>query len=91
MTAEQPQDGASDENKTEGRTRAMIRVYADWQPGYMGQSIPTKQKDFDTIDKAEPTIKLWRKTACTVIVSEFEEKVIAKYVWGKRQKNIGAP
>jgi hypothetical protein len=64
----------------------MIRVYADWQPGYMGERIPVEQEDFDTMDEAKPTIKKWRETACNVIVSEFEEKRIAKYVWGKKVK-----
>jgi len=64
----------------------MIRVYADWQPGYMGDPIPTKIKDFNTMDDAKPTINNWRETACTVIVSEFEETQIAKYVWGKKVK-----
>jgi len=64
----------------------MIRVYADWQPGYMGDNIPIKQKDFDTMAEAEPTIILWRKTACTVVVSEFEEKIIATYTWGKSKR-----
>ena len=64
----------------------MIRVYADWQPGYMGDEIPTKQFDFKTMEAAEPTIKKWRESACTVIVSDFEEKVLAKYVWGKKVK-----
>lgn len=62
----------------------MIRVTADWQPGYMGESIPTKSKDFDTIEKATPTIVSWRKTACNVVVLEVDEKIIAKYVWGKK-------
>lgn len=62
----------------------MIRVYADWQPGAMGEKAPTKTHDFKTIEEAEPTIKKWKETACTVIVSEFEEKKIAKYVWGRR-------
>lgn len=64
----------------------MIRVYADWQPGYMGEKIPTKTHVFKTMKDAEPTIKKWRETACTVIVSEFEEKKIVKYVWGKKVK-----
>lgn len=64
----------------------MIRVCADWQPGYMGEEIPTKQKDFDTLGEAEPIIILWRKTACNVVVSEFKEKIIATYTWGKLQK-----
>ena len=64
----------------------MIRVYADWQPGYMGDAIPVKRKDFKTMEEAEPTIKEWRKTACTVRVSEFEETVIATYIWGKKKK-----
>ena len=64
----------------------MIRVYADWQPGYMGEKAQTKTFDFKTMEAAEPTIKMWRETACTVIVSEFEETVLAKYVWGKKVK-----
>ena len=64
----------------------MIRVHADWQPGYMGEPIHTETFDFKTMKDAEPTIEEWRKTACTVIVSEFEEKLIAKYVWGKKAK-----
>jgi hypothetical protein len=65
----------------------MIRVYADWQPGYMGDEIPEKTKNFKTMDDAELTIKQWKETACTVIVSEFEETIIAKYIWGKRVKS----
>jgi hypothetical protein len=65
----------------------MIGVYADWQPCYMGEKIPTKQFDFKTMEAAEPTIKKWRETACTVIVSEFKEKMIVKYVWGKKVKS----
>ena len=64
----------------------MILVYAEWQPGYMGEKAPTKIFDFKTMEDAEPTIKKWRESACTVIVSEFEEKVISKYVWGKKVK-----
>lgn len=64
----------------------MIRVYADWQPGYMGDIIPVNQEDFKTIEEATPTIKKWRKTACTVKVLEVEEKIIATYVWGKKVK-----
>jgi hypothetical protein len=64
----------------------MIRVYADWQPGYMGERIPVEQEDFKTLEDAEKTIEKWRETACTVIVSEFEEKIIAKYIWGKKKK-----
>jgi len=52
----------------------------------MGDPIPTKIKDFNTMDDAKPTINNWRETACTVIVSEFEETQIAKYVWGKKVK-----
>ena len=63
----------------------MIRVYADWQPGYMGEAIPTKQKDFKTMGDAKPTINAWRKTACNVVVSEFTETIIEKYVWGKKK------
>lgn len=63
----------------------MIRVYAHWQPGSMGDAIPREIKDFKTMEEAKPTIKRWRKTACGVTVSEFEETVIAKYVWGKKQ------
>ena len=65
----------------------MIRVYADWQPGYMGEEVPIKQQDFPTIEDAKPTIKAWRKTACTVIVSEYGEKRIAKYIWGKKKRS----
>ena len=64
----------------------MIRVRADWQPGYMGERIPVKQEDFNTLNDAKPTINEWRETACGVVVLEVEEKVIAKYVWGKKQK-----
>ena len=62
----------------------MIRVCAEWQPGYMGDPIPIKQLDFKTLEEAKPTIKQWRKSACGVVVSEFKETVIAKYVWGKK-------
>ena len=62
----------------------MIHVYADWQPGYMGDSIPVMQADFKDMEEAKLTIKKWRKTACTVIVSEIEERVIATYIWGKK-------
>jgi hypothetical protein len=65
----------------------MIRVYADWQPGYMGEKAPTKTLNFKTPEDAQPTIDKWKKTACTVVVSEFEEIVIAKYVWGKKVKS----
>jgi hypothetical protein len=62
----------------------MIRVYADW---YMEETIPTtKQKDFKTIEEAYPTIKKWKETACTVKVLEVDEKVIARYVLGKKVK-----
>jgi len=64
----------------------MIRIYADWQPGYMGEKVPTKTFIFKTIEDAQPTIDEWRKTACNVIVSEFEEKIIIKYAWGKKVK-----
>jgi len=64
----------------------MIRVIADWQPGYMGQHIPIKSKDFKTIEEATPTIDLWIKTACNVSVLEVQEKVIAEYLWGKRKR-----
>jgi hypothetical protein len=64
----------------------MIRVYADWQPGYMGERIPVKQEDFKTIEEATPTIKKWKETACTVRVMKVEEEIIAKYVWGKIKK-----
>lgn len=64
----------------------MIRVYADWQPGYMGEKVPTKTETFKTLEEAEPTIKKWRETACRVIIFEVEEKVIATYVWGKKVK-----
>lgn len=64
----------------------MIRVYADWQPGYMGEKAPTKQKDFETFEDAYPTITEWKKTACNVRISEFTEVVIAEYVWGKKVK-----
>jgi len=63
----------------------MIRVRADWQPGYMGERIPVKQEDFKTIEEAKPTIDKWRKTACNVVVSEFQETIIEKYVWGKKK------
>ena len=66
----------------------MIRVYADWQPGYMGDPIQKQQMDFKTYEDAYPTITEWKKTACTVRVSEFTEKVVAEYVWGKRKKVI---
>ena len=65
----------------------MIRVYADWQPGYMGDRIPVKQEDFKTLEEAKPTIDEWKKTACTVIIYEVEEKVVGKYVWGKKVKS----
>jgi hypothetical protein len=52
----------------------------------MGEKIPTKTFTFKTMEDAEPTIKKWRETACTVVVSEFEEKVFSKYVWGKKVK-----
>ena len=64
----------------------MIRVYADWQPAYMDSPPEIEQKDFKTLEEAEPTIEEWRKTACTVIVYEFEEKRIVKYIWGKKVK-----
>lgn len=64
----------------------MIRVYADWQPGYMGDKISTKTRNFKTMGDAEPTIEKWRESACTVIVSEFEEREIVEYVWGKKVK-----
>ncbi len=64
----------------------MIRVYAERQPGYMGDKIPTKTFVFKTLEDAQPTIKKWRETACTVIVSEFEEKMVTKYIWGKKVK-----
>jgi len=52
----------------------------------MGEKIPTKTHIFKTMEDAEPTIKKWRESACTVIVSEFEEKKIVKYIWGKKVK-----
>lgn len=64
----------------------MIHIYADWQPAYMDSPPIEKTEDFKTMEDAEPTIKEWKKTACTVIVSEFEEKRISKYVWGKKVK-----
>lgn len=66
----------------------MIRVYADWQPGYMGEKAPTKTFNFKTLGDAQPTIDKWKNTARPVVVSEFEEKIIAKYVWGKKQKVV---
>jgi len=69
-----------------------IEVYADWQPGYMGDEIPTERKSFATLEEARPTIDKWRKTACTVIVSEVEDpKVMEKYVWGKKKKGEKTP
>jgi hypothetical protein len=63
-----------------------IRVYADWQPGYMGEKIQTATIDFNTIDDAKQTIDSWRKTACTVIVSEYNETILEEYIWGKRKR-----
>jgi hypothetical protein len=69
-----------------GRSENMkkIEVYADWQPGYMGERIPTRRKYFFTLEEAKPTIDEWRKTACTVRVSEVE--VMKEYTWGKKKK-----
>ena len=61
-----------------------IEVYADWQPGYMGERIPTKRKYFTTLDEATPTIDKWRKTACTIVVSKTE--IIETYNWGKKKR-----
>jgi hypothetical protein len=61
-----------------------IEVYADWQPGYMGEETPTDRAYFNTLKKARPTIDRWRKTACTVIVSEVE--VLEEYTWGKKEE-----
>jgi hypothetical protein len=61
-----------------------IEIYANWQPGYMGERIPTKQYHFDTLDEARETIDKLRKTACTIIVSEFT--VLEEYTWGKKKK-----
>ena len=63
-----------------------IVVYADWQPGYMGEGIPTEKEYFNTLEEARPTINKWRKSACTVVVSEVEVEVMEKYVWGKKKK-----
>ena len=64
----------------------MIRVYADWQPGYMGERARIEQEDFKTMIEAELTINKWRKTAHTIKVSVVEETLIAKYVLGKKVK-----
>lgn len=61
-----------------------IEVYADWQPGYMGEPAPTKYYYFDTLDEAKEIIDKLRKTACTIIVSEFT--VLEEYTWGKKKK-----
>jgi hypothetical protein len=61
-----------------------IEVYADWQPGYMGERVPTEIHVFDTLEKARPTIDKLRLTACTVVVSEFI--VLEEYTWGKKKK-----
>jgi len=65
----------------------IVRVYADWQPGYMGERAPTKQEDFKTMGEAKPTIQKWRLTACTVKVFEVEERVVATYIWGRKQEH----
>jgi hypothetical protein len=61
-----------------------IEVYADWQPGYMGEQAPTKTYTFDTLEEARPTIDKLCLTACTVIVSEFT--ILEEYTWGKKSK-----
>jgi hypothetical protein len=63
---------------------ARIEVYADWQPGYMGEPAPIKRQYFDTLDEARETIDKLRETACTVRVSEFT--VLEEYTWGKRKR-----
>ena len=65
-----------------------IVVYADWQPGYMGERIPTEKEYFDTLEEARPMINKLRKTAHTVIVSEVEVEVMEKYILGKKKKKI---
>jgi hypothetical protein len=73
------------EGRDETGVVVMIRVKATWQPGYMGERIPRKQIDFKTLIEAEPTIDKWNKTACEVVVSEFSEIIIEKYVWGNQK------
>ena len=60
-----------------------IEVYADWQPAYMESPTPTDKKYFATLEEATPTIDKWRKTACTITVSEVE--VVETYIWGKKK------
>jgi len=62
-----------------------IEVYADWQPGYMGESVRREYYYFDTLDdEAREKIDKLRKTACTIRVSEFT--VLEEYTWGKKKK-----
>jgi hypothetical protein len=61
-----------------------IEVYADWQPGYMGEPAPTERYYFKTLEDARTTIGKLRETACTVRVKEFV--LLEEYIWGKKRK-----